>query len=302
MPPFSIAGREFPSQSAFIAGGRRCGTPSLNDFQKARIRSHMAALRQSPMATGIAGPIVVPVLVHVIHSAGDGNVPDAQIAQQLLVMNQCYSPFNIAFNHVGTDRTDNATWFNMTMGSAAEREAKTALGKATDRQLNFYTARIGAGLLGWATFPSELAGDPVRDGVVILDTSLPGGPSVPYNLGKTAVHEVGHWLSLFHTFENACQDPGDEVDDTPFEASPNFGPANPARNTCPQPGNDPTTNFMDYTDDAGMNDFTPGQIERIRQQLALYRPALGGAPPVTTARTTATRTRIAGVNLVTGDF
>jgi hypothetical protein len=86
------------------------------------------------------------------------------------------------------------------------------------------------------------------------------------------------------------------VDDTPFEASPNFGPANPTRKTCPQPGNDPTTNFMDYTDDAGMTEFTTGQIDRIRQQLTLYRPALvgGAAMGITQA--------VIGVDLLTGNF
>jgi len=297
MAQFSIGGREFNTQATFVQGGRRCGTPILNEFQKARIRSHLATLRAAGLEMAMAGPIVVPVHFHVIHDGADGNLPDAQIDQQIDVLNQCYSPHNITFNRAATDRTDNATWFKMTMGSAAERQAKQALGRNVDTQLNFYTARIGAGLLGWATFPSDLAGDPERDGVVILDTSLPGGSSAPYDLGKTAVHEVGHWLGLFHTFENGCQTPGDEVDDTPNEASANFGPANPNRNTCPGPGNDPTTNYMDYTDDAGMTEFTAGQIDRIRQQLTLYRPALGGAATMTMAAP-----RLAGIDLVTGDF
>jgi hypothetical protein len=133
---------------------------------------------------GVPGPIIVPVHFHVIHDGGNGNLPDAQLDQQIDVLNQCYNPHNITFNRVATDRTDNGVWFKMTMGTAAERQAKVALGRNTDQQLNFYTARIGAGLLGWATFPSDLAGDPDRDGVVILEGSLPGGPSVPYNPRK----------------------------------------------------------------------------------------------------------------------
>jgi hypothetical protein len=297
MPDFVVGGRSFENQESFIAGGRRCGTPSLNAFQKARIRSHMATLRATAGDVVETGPISVPVRFHVIHDGTDGNLPDSQLDDQIDVLNQCYSPHQITFKRVDTDRTDNATWFKMTMSSAAEREAKRALGRQQDRTLNFYSARIGAGLLGWATFPSDLSGDPERDGVVILDTSLPGGTSAPYDLGKTAVHEVGHWLGLFHTFENGCQPPGDEVDDTPYEASPNFGPANPSRNSCPQTGNDPTTNFMDYTDDTDMTEFTDGQIQRIRQQVTLYRPNL-----IAGSSTTARVRGALAIDFVTGDF
>ena len=88
------------------------------------------------------------------------------------------------------------------------------------------------------------------------------------------MHEVGHWLGLFHTFEGGCRPPGDDVEDTPFEGSPNYGPAKRDRDTCPQPGTDPTTNYRDYTDDAGMWEFTVGQMARVRSLLAIYRPRL----------------------------
>lgn len=290
---FKIANREFASQEVFVRGGRRCGTPQLNDFQKERIRAHMRVARANGMDADVE--VRVPINFHVIHDGGIGDVSEADISAQLEVLNDCYSAHGITFTKASVDRTDNATWHRMTMGSKAERDAKRALGKNVDKSLNFYTAGIGAGLLGWATFPSDFLGDPERDGVVILFSSLPNGTEVPYNLGMTAVHEVGHWLGLYHTFEGGCVPPGDEVADTPFEASPNFGPANPARDTCPtDPGKDPTTNFMDYTDDAGMNEFTSGQIERIKQQCGLYRPALlGGA-----ARATDT----AGIDFETGAF
>jgi hypothetical protein len=102
---------------------------------------------------------------------------------------------------------------------------------------------------------------------------VPGGYLAPYDLGGTLVHVSGHYLGLFHTFQGGCVEPGDEVDDTPFEASPAFGcPA--GRNSCPQSGDDPIHNYMDYTDDACYTEFTPGQIARINSIAPVYRPSL----------------------------
>jgi len=221
----------------------------------------------------VLADVTLKTYFHVINKGSgisNGDVPQSQIDLQMQVLNDSYKSVGVHFTLTAVDRTTNANWYTATPGSAAEKQMKTALRKGGSRDLNFYTNNMGQGLLGWATFPWDYASNPTMDGVVCLFSSLPGGSSAPYDEGDTGTHEVGHWVGLYHTFQGGCKLQGDQVDDTPPERTANYGCPIGA-DTCPEPGVDPIHNFMDYTDDSCMYQFTNGQGSRARSMISQYR-------------------------------
>lgn len=264
----------------------RCGTPEPSELDALlREENFLNQLakggngRGKPPGGGGGGGVgtnpgtTINVYFHVItNSSGDGSLTTGQINNQINVLNAAYASAGFSFVLAGVDTRANNSWYTSTGGSS-EAQMKAALRAGTSEDLNIYTNNMGGGLLGWATFPSSYASNPLDDGVVILYSSLPGGSAAPYNEGDTGTHEVGHWLGLYHTFQGGCAGSGDFIADTPAERSPAYG-CPVGRDSCTSrktPGLDPIENFMDYTDDACMDTFTLDQGTRMWEQWVAYR-------------------------------
>jgi hypothetical protein len=138
-------------------------------------------------------------------------------------------------------------------------------------KLNIWVCNMGGGILGYAQFPGGAA---ATDGVVLDDnaTGRTGTAAAPFNKGRTATHEVGHWMNLRHIWGDAtCGN--DQVGDTPLHNTANYGcPAAGHKSTCTGTPVEMTMNYMDYSDDACMYMFSVGQRSRM---LAVF--ASGGA-------------------------
>jgi hypothetical protein len=249
--------------------------------------------------------ITIQCVVHVVAKTDEENISDAQIESQIAVLNQDYrgtnsdrssvpDPWtsltadpNIQFALAKKDpkgkATNGITRVQTTRDSFGTGDSvKTKAGGGTppwptDRYLNFWVCNLGDGLLGYAQFP----GGPAKtDGVVILYTAFgtKGAASEPFNLGRTATHEVGHWLNLRHIWgdTNDCSG-SDQVSDTPRAQMPNYGKPDWPHISCNNgPSGDMFMNYMDYVDDAAMFMFTQGQAARMNATLAGPRKKLAG--------------------------
>ncbi len=267
---------------------RKCATQEVFEEQlKAdptlAIRmNQIEAFTQNALLTKrlVNGKVVIPVVVNVLYRTASENISDAQIQSQIDVLNKDYTATNTDFSKVPAEFSPVAANIGITFElvkinrksttktSWGTRDAmkKTKQGgldpTSPTTNLNLWACTIGGGILGYAQFPG---GSSATDGVVIDSRyfGLSGSANAPYNLGRTASHEVGHWMNLRHIWGDAsCGD--DLVADTPVAKTANYGvPAYPYVSTCLPAHNEMTMNYMDYTDDGAMYMFTNGQKSRM---------------------------------------
>ena len=243
--------------------------------------------------------VTIPVVVHVLYNTSAQNLSDAQVQSQIDVLNADYHKLNadrskvpaafagliadagVQFVLAKRDPSGNATTGIVHKSTTATSFDDTDKMKHSSTggddawpaaaYLNLWSCNLGGGLLGYAQFPG---GPAATDGVAILYSALGSGGSAqaPYNLGRTATHEVGHWLNLRHIWGDAnCGN--DQVSDTPTQQTSNYGcPAFPHTTCSNGASGDMFMNYMDYVDDGCMQMFSSGQGDRMD---ALF--ASGGA-------------------------
>ncbi|KAH6885110.1 hypothetical protein BKA70DRAFT_1166012, partial [Coprinopsis sp. MPI-PUGE-AT-0042] len=229
-----------------------------------------------------------------------GYVTDEQIQNQMDVLNTDYKLTNISWTLKNITRIQSEDWFvNVWPGSEQEKEMKKMYHKGDSSVLNIFTAQCVPFSLypvslaqpkngAWLTlraigsiarqshsalppFLLPTSATPLSDGLIIRHSTLPGGDQENYNHGRTTVHEAGHWLGLYHTFEGGCEGVGDNIEDTAPEASESVG-CPVGRKSCPGSKlEDPIHNFMDYSYDTCMTHFTPGQAKRMHEVIWAFR-------------------------------
>lgn len=297
---------------SFIAGSmviaqapsRSCGVMEVDARLKAEDPMYQAnrdaieQFTQNYIAThaidGERSVVTIPVVVHIVYNVAAENIADAQVYNQLDVLNNDFRRLNsdvgetpAYFTGVAADCEINfclATLDpsgNPTTGITRTSTTKTSFSTGDDmkfatyghtiwdrnKYLNIWVCDLSSGLLGYAQFPG---GSASTDGVAIdyVYFGLAGAGSAPYDLGRTTTHEVGHWLNLYHIWGDDGTSCGgsDLVADTPNQADETYGcPNGTIRISCTNgPNGDMYQNYMDYTDDGCMNIYTAGQKTRMQ--------------------------------------
>lgn len=244
----------------------------------------------------VKGVYEIPVVVNVLYKTAAENISDAQIQSQIDVLNKDFSATNADYGLVPSTftavRSGNTnikfvlskivrkatTKTSWSTNDAMKKAAAGIVPTSPTNTLNLWCCNLGGGILGYAQFPGGAA---ATDGVVIDNNAFgtTGTVTAPYNKGRTATHEVGHWLNLRHIWGDAtCGN--DQVSDTPLHNTANYGcPAAGHKSTCTGKPVEMTMNYMDYTDDACMYMFSAGQKTRMLATFATGGPRNGFAQP-----------------------
>ena len=217
----------------------------------------------------------------IFHDNRNGKIGKKVLEKQIDILNEGFSgkyskknmiDSQFKFRIGSIQYVNNKTYYNYC--DAYGTEMASLYGKNNDLNINIMVCN-SMNYLGWAYFPWYWEEKVPLYSVFIHTLSLPGSELIFYNLGKTIIHEIGHFFGLLHTFseKDECVD-SDYVLDTPTEKSPNWY-CDESRDSCPdQEGKDPITNFMDYSLDGCKYEFTNGQINRMRYMIDLYKPVL----------------------------
>ncbi len=251
--------------------------------------------------------INIPVVVHVVYNTATQNISDAQIQSQIEILNKDFRKLNsdVSLTPSTFSTTVADCEINFCLASIAPNGTTTTgiIRKSTTitsfidddkvkysaqggddawnntKYLNIWVCKLGSSLLGYAQFPG---GPASSDGVVINYTAFgnSGTATAPFNKGRTATHEIGHWLNLYHIGGDASGGCGnDQVSDTPTQKGgtesagtgndygQNYGcPSHPLVRSgeCSGTTAEMFMNYMDYTDDACMYMFTNGQKNRMQ--------------------------------------
>ena len=227
----------------------------------------------------VNGKVEIPVVVNVLYRTAAENISLSQIQSQIDVLNKDFNALNSDYNSVPAAFSGvkanvgitfvlqnvvrrSTTTTSWTTNDAMKKSAQGIAPTTPTTVLNMWSCNMGGGILGYAQFPG---GASSTDGVVMDNNAFgSGGTAVaPFNLGRTATHEVGHWMNLRHIWGDATCG-SDLVSDTPTHNTSNYGiPAYPHYSTCTGTPVEMTMNYMDYTDDAGMYMFSNGQKSRM---------------------------------------
>ncbi|WP_067451926.1 zinc metalloprotease [Actinomadura macra] len=311
----------FPAPARDICGTMLVHRRLLNDSmtyraQRARIENRALQYETGRRSAVRSEVLTIPVVVHVVHNPSfpEQNISDDQIHSQIDVLNRDFRAANtdvslvpevwrpliadtrIEFQLATRDPLGNPTdgifrtetdrdGFD-TRDTVKASDTGGADPWPSDQYLNMWVCQLQGGLLGYAQFPG---GPPQTDGVVILHTAFgtKGCATSPFDGGRTATHEIGHWLDLLHIWgddDGACSN-DDRVADTPNQASSNTGsPAFPHVTCDNGPDGDMFMNYMDYVDDQAMVMFTRGQSDRMDACLEGARASFVVARQVGTAK------------------